>query len=65
MDVCAFCGEVYHPMMVWSKPFKTIHVCSFHPRIDEEGAYQQDPSTCPAKAEAEGYTRRPDLTPKR
>lgn len=65
MDTCHYCGQQYHPMTVWTRPGKRIHVCDYHPRIDEDGELHFDESDCPERAELEGYERRRDLTPRR
>lgn len=65
MEVCAYCSESYHPMTVWTRPGKLIHVCDVHYTVDENDNLQVQKSVCPKRAERDGYTRRDDLTPRR
>jgi len=67
IDKCEYCGCQYHPMprYVHVQTRRLICVCHFKVGIDEYGGPRLEPSGCPAKATADGYILRMDLTPKR
>jgi len=61
MDTCHYCGRQYHPMPVYTRPGKRIHVC----RHKWDGKHFIEVHECRLKAEADGYEYRRDLTPRR
>lgn len=62
IDVCAYCGVEYHPMLRWTHPTQPqICVCEW--RYDDSGFHPH--AECSDKARADGYTPRRDLTPRR
>lgn len=67
IEVCEYCDACYHPMMRWTKDNETIFVHSFTFNMDagpEEPVIVMD-DTCEKNAIADGFEKRPDLTPRR
>lgn len=62
LDTCVYCGVSYHPMMRWSNGHKMICVCS--PDVWQFMGGDGYPG-CEEQAQAEGFYRRPESTPRR
>lgn len=60
IEVCQYCSCSYHPMPRWSGPDGIIFVCD-----PEMADLTGSDGRCTAKAKADGYRRRDDLTPSR
>jgi hypothetical protein len=63
-DVCHYCGAHYHPMPVYTSAGRQIWVCHHRYTVTDDDV-QIDETDCKAKAEADGYVYRRDLTPTR
>ena len=63
MDKCFYCGIVYHPMMRYTNPKKGNYITVCADTI--KGYINEPPTQCTEKALADGWVRRPDMTPKR
>jgi len=67
MEKCNYCQIEYHPMPVWTSASKRIHVCNMTFTYYEQGGIKDIifGSECEKKAEADGFMKRMDLTPRR
>ena len=70
IEQCEYCEVTHHPMMRWVHP-ATGDVIFIHclrvitlPEGGTDLLFEKD-NECSKKAEALGYIKRPDLTPKR
>lgn len=68
IDTCEYCGVKYHPMPVWAHEEKYGRIYVHHIRWVEDDNGDliiYEDRGCEAKAIADGYVKRMDLTPKR
>lgn len=63
IEQCQYCDMVHHPMTRWTRGDITIFVHDLIV-VDRNLIFETD-SACHRRAIAEGFVRRPDLTPKR
>jgi len=66
IDVCKYCGASYHPMSVYTKGGEKIwvHDIDFI-FLGKQFSKIEKTDKCAAKARADGYVYRKDLTPTR
>lgn len=65
VETCYYCGAQYHPMPRYTKGGQLRYVCSGHYAIREDGEPEWVETDCRQRAEKDGFTYRPDLTPER